>query len=77
MNGDAMAQIEGLVGNGYTLYLQRNHMGVCYADLSHGWWPFKTRVRIDLDRQQFESAKGLLGDNPKRRVKLLRGRFSR
>jgi hypothetical protein len=73
MNDDAMAQIEGLVGNGYALYLQRNHMGACYADLSRGWWPFKMRMRINLDRQQFETAKGLLGDNPKRRVKLLRG----
>ena len=69
---DAVAQIAGLVGNGYTLYLQRNQTGVCFAELSHGWWPFNTRVRIGLDRQQFECAKGLLGGNPKRRVKLLR-----
>jgi len=78
MNDDAMSQIQGLVGNGYTLCLQRSsHTGACHADLSRGWWPFKSRLRIGLDRQQFESAKGLLGDNSKRRVKLLRGRSSR
>ena len=72
-----MTRITGLMKSGYTLYLQRNNMGVCFADLSRGWWPLKTRVRIDLDRQEFESAKELLGNNRRRRVKVSRGGASR
>jgi hypothetical protein len=60
------------MGHGYALYLQRNSMGVCTADLWRGWWPFKTHVRIPLDRQEFDFAKRLLGHNPKRTVKLRR-----
>jgi hypothetical protein len=70
---DAMTQIAELMGNGYTLRLQRNQKtGACSADLSRGLWPFKKHVYIALDRQEFESAKTLLGANLKRRVRLLR-----
>lgn len=69
MTEDAMARITGLVLNGYRLHLKRDALGACSAELSRGWWLFKRQVHIDLDRRQFEAAKKLLGDKPKRHVK--------
>ncbi len=68
---DPLAQIEDLIDDGYALYLHRDHTGACSAVLSRGWL-FKQKVRVRLDRQQFERAKDLLGETSRHRVKLAR-----
>jgi hypothetical protein len=69
---DPLQKIADLVRQDYTLYLRRDHIGVCIADLSRGVWPFRKRVTISLDRQQFEQAKRFLGAAPKRDVRVLK-----
>ena len=68
---DPIAQITNLMQDGYTLYLHRDHTGLCSADLSRGWL-FKKRVRLRLNRRQFDEAKELLADPVRLRVKLAR-----
>ena len=63
-----MTRIAGLIGDGYALYLERDHAGNCQALMTRGWL-LRRRVRIPLDRQQFEQAKRLLGDTAKRRIR--------
>jgi hypothetical protein len=69
MTEDAMVRIMELMQNDYRLQLKRDALGTCSAELSRGWWPFKQRVHIQLNRFEFESAKKLLGDSMWRRVR--------
>jgi hypothetical protein len=57
---DSLSTITALTKSGYRLMLYRSTSGRCWADLQRGWI-LKKHVRIDLDRNQFEQAKQMLG----------------
>ena len=57
---DSLATITALTKSGYKLTLFRCPSGRCWADLRRGWI-LRKHVRIDLDRDQFEQVKKMLG----------------
>jgi hypothetical protein len=66
----ALTRIARLTEAGYRLRLERNLLtGACHADLSRRVWLFKKHVHIVLEKEEFDSAKLLLGDDAKRRIR--------
>ena len=57
---DSLATITALTKSGDRLTLFRSPSGRCWADLRRGWI-LRKHVRIDLDRDQFEQVKKMLG----------------
>ena len=70
---DSLSTIAALRKDGYSLTLYRNpYTGRRWADLRRGWI-FRKRVQVDLDPDQFEQAKQILGTGiTRRRMRLPR-----
>jgi hypothetical protein len=67
---DSLSTIAALTQSGYKLTLYRDTLGKCWADLRRGWI-LRKHVRVELDRNQFEQAKQLLGTGmTRKRVRL-------
>jgi hypothetical protein len=63
---DSLATITALTKNGYKLTLFRSPSGRCWADLRCGWI-LRKHIRVDLDRDQFEQVKKMLGSGMTRK----------
>jgi hypothetical protein len=57
---DSLSTITALTKSGYRLTLYRNTLGLHWADLRRGWL-LRKHVRVDLDRDEFEQVKQILG----------------
>ena len=69
---DSLSTITALTKSGYRLTLFRSPSGRCWADLRRGWI-LRKHVRIDLDRDQFEQVKKMLGTGmTRKRVRVSR-----
>ena len=69
---DSLATITALTKSGDRLTLFRSPSGRCWADLRRGWI-LRKHVRIDLDRDQFEQVKKMLGTGmTRKRVRVSR-----
>jgi hypothetical protein len=63
---DSLSRITALTKSGYRLMLFRSPSGRCWAELRRGWI-LRKHVHVDLDGDQFEQVKRMLGTSTERK----------